>query len=72
MRLEIKEIHAKTGVTILNVTHHFEDIYALADRVVVMKDVVVAHEGTPETILRRLASDFIAQFTSMEKTLFGF
>lgn len=72
LRREIKEIHAKTGVTILHITHHFEDIYALADRVVVMKDGTVAQEGTPETILRRPASDFIAQFTGMENLFSGF
>ncbi|HJK00360.1 MAG TPA: ATP-binding cassette domain-containing protein [Methanocorpusculum sp.] len=71
MRREIKEIHRKTGVTILHITHHFEDIYALADRVVVMKDGEVAQEGTPETILRRPASDFIANFTGMENLFSG-
>ena len=71
LRREIKEIHTRTGVTILHITHHFEDIYALADRVVVMKDGAVAQEGTPETILRRPASDFIAHFTGMENLFSG-
>lgn len=71
LRREIKEIHARTGITILHITHHFEDIYALADRVVVMKDGAVAQEGTPETILRKPASDFIANFTGMENLFSG-
>ena len=66
LRREIKEIHARTGIMILHITHHFEDIYALADRVVVMKDGAVAQEGPPETILRKPASDFIANFTGAD------
>lgn len=71
LRRELKEIHARTGVTILHITHHFEDIYALADRVVVMRDGCVAQEGTPEMILRKPASDFIASFTGMENVFSG-
>ncbi len=68
---ELLEIHARTGVTILHITHHFEDVYALADRVVVMRDGCVAQEGTPERILRKPASDFVAGFTGMENVFSG-
>ncbi len=71
LRRELKGIHARTGVTILHITHHFEDMFALADRVVVMRDGCVAQEGTPEMILRRPASDFVAGFTGMENVFSG-
>ena len=37
----------------------------------VMKDGAVAQEGTPETIHRKPASDFIANFTGMENLFSG-
>ncbi len=71
LRDELKVIHKETGMTILHITHHFEDIYALADRVVVMRNGTIVQEGTPDMIMRHPVSDFIANFTGMENLFTG-
>jgi len=58
-------------MTILHITHHFEDIYALADRVVVMRDGAIVQEGTPDMIMRHPVSNFIANFTGMDNIFTG-
>ncbi len=71
LRQELRNLHQATGTTILHITHHFEDMYALADRVLVMRNGSIAQEGTPDAILRQPASDFIAGFTGMENLFSG-
>ncbi|WP_319378176.1 ATP-binding cassette domain-containing protein [uncultured Methanocorpusculum sp.] len=72
LRNELKAIHTETGMTILHITHHFEDIYALADRVIVMREGKIIQEGTPDTILRHPISHFIANFTGMDNIFTGY
>ena len=38
LRRELKKLHNEMHTTIIHITHHFEDIYSLADRVVVMRE----------------------------------
>lgn len=64
-------IHKETGMTILHITHHFEDIYALADRVVVMREGRIVQEGTPDMIMHHPVSNFIANFTGMDNIFTG-
>jgi molybdopterin-binding protein len=71
LRDELKAIHKETGMTILHITHHFEDIYALANRVVVMREGTIVQEGTPDMIMHHPVSDFIANFTGMENIFTG-
>lgn len=71
LREELKAIHTETGMTILHITHHFEDIYSLADRVVVMRDGMIVQGGTPDMIMRHPVSNFIANFTGMENIFTG-
>jgi len=71
LRNELKMIHKETGMTILHITHHFEDIYALADRVVVMREGRIVQEGTPDMIMHHPVSNFIANFTGMDNIFTG-
>ncbi len=68
---ELKQIQKETNMTILHITHHFEDIYALADKVIIMKDGIIIQQGTPDDIFHRPNSDFIAKFTGMDNTFSG-
>lgn len=71
IRAELRRISQDTGVTILHITHHFEDMYSLADYTVVMRDGRIVQTGTPDEILSSPATDFIAEFTGMENLFTG-
>jgi molybdopterin-binding protein len=62
MQGELKEMHRKVMVTIIHVTHDFEEAIALGHRVAVLNDGCIAQIGTPEEFLRRPSSEFVARF----------
>ncbi len=70
-REELKAVHRATGTTVVHITHHFEDVFALADRVAVMQDGRIVQTGTPDEIFRRPATEFVAAFTGMENVYCG-
>ena len=70
-RRELKAVHRVTGTTVVHITHHFEDVFALADRVAVMQDGKVVQTGTPDEVFRRPATEFVAAFTGMENVFYG-
>ncbi|MGB4578325.1 MAG: ATP-binding cassette domain-containing protein, partial [Methanoculleus sp.] len=71
LRRELKSIHRTTGTTVIHITHHFEDIFALADRVAVMQSGKIVQTGTPDEVFRRPATEFVAAFTGMENVFYG-
>jgi molybdopterin-binding protein len=62
MQQELREVHRRTKVTIIHVTHDFEEAIALGERVAVLNNGCIAQIGTPEEILRQPNSEFIAHF----------
>ena len=56
-----KAIH-EYRTTVLHVTHDFEDIWMLANRVIVIRKGEVMQEGDPDTVFRRPSPDFVAEF----------
>ncbi len=62
MRLEIKALQRKLGVTSLYVTHDQVEAMTLADRMIVMNAGVAEQIGTPLEVYERPASVFAAQF----------
>ncbi len=71
LRDELRRIHQETGVTILHITHHFEDLYSLAEYAVIMRDGEIVQTGTAEEVLNHPATDFAAEFTGMENLFSG-
>lgn len=71
LRSELQTLHRELKTTILHITHHFEDIYSLADRVAIMENGRVVQTGTPEEIFQHPASGFVAAFTGMENIFPG-
>lgn len=71
MRKELKEIHSKTKLTAIHVTHDFEEAIALGHRVAVVNDGCIAQVGTPEEFLRRPSSEFVARFSLARNILSG-
>ncbi|THD83794.1 sn-glycerol-3-phosphate ABC transporter ATP-binding protein UgpC [Aliigemmobacter aestuarii] len=62
MRLEIKGLQRKLGVTALYVTHDQVEAMTLADRMIVMNAGVAEQIGTPLEVYERPATVFAAQF----------
>jgi sn-glycerol 3-phosphate transport system ATP-binding protein len=62
MRVEIKRLQARLGVTSLYVTHDQVEAMTLADRLMVMNAGVAEQVGTPMEVYRRPASIFVAGF----------
>ena len=62
MRLEIKELQSKLGVTALYVTHDQTEAMTMADRMIVMNDGRAEQVGTPLQVYERPETLFAAQF----------
>ena len=62
MRREIRDLHARTGTTMVYVTHDQVEAMTLATKIVVLKDGRVQQAGTPDEIYHRPANTFVADF----------
>ncbi len=62
MRVEIRKLHARLGVTSVYVTHDQVEAMTLADRLVVMNQGVAEQVGQPIELYRRPATTFVAAF----------
>lgn len=62
MRIEIRSIQRRLGITSIFVTHDQDEAMSLSDRIVVMRNAVVEQAGAPEEIYRRPSSVFVADF----------
>ncbi len=62
MRLEIKELQARLGITSLYVTHDQVEAMTMADRMIVMNEGVAEQIGTPLEVYERPQTLFAAQF----------
>ena len=62
LRIEIRRLHQRLGVTTIMVTHDQEEALTMADRIVVMNEGVIEQVGTPTEVYRRPASAFVADF----------
>jgi iron(III) transport system ATP-binding protein len=62
MRLELKDLQTKTGITIIFVTHDQYEAMVLSDRIVVMNGGVIQQVGKPRDIYDQPKNQFIANF----------
>ncbi|SLN71524.1 sn-glycerol-3-phosphate import ATP-binding protein UgpC [Roseovarius gaetbuli] len=62
MRLEIRELQSKLGITSLYVTHDQVEAMTMADRMIVMNAGVTEQIGTPLDVYERPETLFAAQF----------
>ncbi|MFI9205913.1 ABC transporter ATP-binding protein [Streptomyces sp. NPDC053048] len=67
--VELRALFGRLGTTVLAVTHDQGEAFALADRVVVMRDGRIAQAGTPLEVWRRPASEFVARFLGFENVV---
>jgi putative spermidine/putrescine transport system ATP-binding protein len=62
MRVEIKALQKKLGITTLFVTHDQEECFSISDRVAIMNKGLIDQFDTPEVIYSRPANEFVARF----------
>jgi thiamine transport system ATP-binding protein len=66
---ELRELFGRLGTTVLAVTHDQGEAFALADRVVVMRDGRIAQSGTPLEVWQRPADEFVARFLGFDNVV---
>ena len=71
MQWELAEMHRRLKVTIIHVTHDFEEAIALGHRVAVLNEGRIVQVGTPEDILRQPNSEFVAHFALSRNIFLG-
>jgi spermidine/putrescine transport system ATP-binding protein len=69
LQSELKDVQRRVGITFVYVTHDQEEAFSMSDRVAVMNEGVLEQEGPPETVYRRPATLFVAEFVGMANRL---
>ena len=64
LRLWLRHIHDKAGVTTIFVTHDQEEAFAVADLVAVMNQGHIEQMGTPQDVRRDPRTKFVSEFLS--------
>ncbi|MFF7332508.1 ATP-binding cassette domain-containing protein [Streptomyces sp. NPDC008150] len=67
--VELRELFRTLGTTVLAVTHDQGEAFALADRVVVMREGRIAQSGTPLEVWQRPADPFVARFLGFDNVV---
>jgi ABC-type Fe3+/spermidine/putrescine transport system ATPase subunit len=62
VRLELKSLQRRVGITFLFITHDQEEALSMADRMAVMNRGAIEQAGTPREIYLRPRSRFVASF----------
>ncbi len=62
LRVELRRLQRRVGITAIYVTHDQEEALAMADEMVLMNAGAVVQRGSPETVYRRPSNEFAADF----------
>jgi len=71
MRIELKFLHERLGMTFVFVTHDQAEAITMSDRVAVMHGGRILQVGTPEDVYERPVSRFVANFIGQTNLLQG-
>ncbi len=71
MRIELRELQRRIGITSVYVTHDLEEALAISDRIVVMRQGVIEQVGTPDDIYHRPRNAFVADFVGSANLIAG-
>jgi len=66
LRGELKKLHSMFNTTFIHITHNYEEVFSLADRVVIMNKGEILQIGDPDEVFRKPESEFIASFVGFE------
>jgi iron(III) transport system ATP-binding protein len=71
MRIELRELQHRVGITSVYVTHDLEEALAISDRIVVMRDGMIAQIGSPSEIYNFPRNAFVADFVGSANLIRG-
>jgi putative spermidine/putrescine transport system ATP-binding protein len=71
VRVEIRELQRKLGLTTVMVTHDQEEALTMADRLVVMSEGQIRQIGTQQDLYERPADRFVADFVGRSTFIAG-
>ncbi len=71
MRVELKHLHDRLGLTFILVTHDQTEALVMSDRIVVMNAGRIEQEGSPAALYDRPASPYVANFLGASSLLTG-
>ncbi|HEU4989131.1 MAG TPA: ABC transporter ATP-binding protein [Gemmatimonadaceae bacterium] len=71
VRRQVRALHAERGMTVLHVTHDFNEAGRLGHRVVLLEQGRVLQVGTPDEVFHRPASPAVAEFIGAENVVPG-
>ncbi len=62
MRVELKHLHEKLGITFILVTHDQKEALVMSDRIVIMDHGRIVQSGSPAELYDRPATSYVANF----------
>src|SRR4029078_4985497 len=71
MRIELRDLQHRLGITSVYVTHDLEEALAMSDRIAVMRDGLIEQLGTPDEIYNLPQSAFGADFVGSSNLIRG-
>ena len=71
MRIELRELQRRLGITSLYVTHDLEEALAMSDQIVVMRAGIIEQSGTPGEIYNFPRTAFVADFVGSANLIRG-
>ncbi|MFA5001462.1 MAG: ATP-binding cassette domain-containing protein [Methanolinea sp.] len=71
MRTELSRIRKLTGTTIVQITHHFDDVFAIADRIAIMREGRIVQVGETAEVFLHPADTFVAEFLGIGNIIRG-
>lgn len=71
MRLELREIQQRLGITTIFVTHDQDEAFEMSDRVILLNNGRIEQTGTPEDMYDRPETRFAAEFIGEANLIHG-
>jgi ABC-type sugar transport system ATPase subunit len=71
LRRELRNLHHSLNTSVIHITHNFEEVFSLADRVAVMNEGRILQLGEPEEVFRKPVNEFVAEFVGVENLFAG-
>ena len=71
LRMELSRIRKLTGTTIIQITHYFDDVFALADRIAIMREGRIVQVGETSEVFLHPSDTFVAEFLGIGNIIRG-
>jgi molybdate transport system ATP-binding protein len=71
MRRELSRIRRLTGTNIVQISHHFDEVFALADRIAIMREGRIVQVGETSDVFLHPSDTFVAEFLGIGNIIRG-